>query len=100
MNKKELVGVILIVGVLVVVGFFWSVGNTGFNEEIEEGIECVKVRTTCCPCSMGGVEKCVLASEIDKYSNLSKCPKNFICPTVYSCEIESCEYIDGECIAR
>ena len=100
MNKKGLIGTLVLAGILVVMGFFWFIEEKGFNED-EEGVKCVKIRTTCCPCNMGGREKCVLASEVRDYEiNLSKCPENFICTAVYSCEIESCEYIDEGCVAR
>ncbi|MCK5320984.1 hypothetical protein KAJ38_00215 [Candidatus Pacearchaeota archaeon] len=98
MDKKGFVGLIVVLGVLLVVGFFWFIGEKGFNEE---NVECVKVRTTCCPCNMGGKEKCVLASEVKEYEvNLSECPEDLVCLAVYSCEIESCGYIDGKCVAR
>ena len=101
MNKKGLIGTVLVVGVLLVVGFFWFVGETDFDEEVERKMECVKVRTTCCPCNMGGEEKCVLANEVGEYeANLSECPENPVCIALYGCQIESCEYVEGECIAK
>ena len=49
---------------------------------------------------MGGEEKCVLASEEEEYRiNLSGCSPTTLCSAVFNCEIDSCEYIDGECIA-
>ncbi|MEA3248323.1 MAG: hypothetical protein U9Q73_01315 [Nanoarchaeota archaeon] len=103
MNKTGLIGMMIIAGILLVVGFFWFVGERGFGEEEENEIggECVKVRTTCCHCNMGGVEKCVLESEVEEYeANLSECSKNPVCTALYACQIESCEYFDGECVAR
>ena len=45
---------------------------------------------------MGGQEKCVLANEAENYVS-KNCSDDLICAAVYNCEIESCEYIDGEC---
>jgi hypothetical protein len=94
----------LVFGILVLglaVGFFW------LDEEIEEEastneseVECVKIRTSCCPCNMGGKEACVLASEVEEYEEkLSECSEGLICAAVYNCEIESCGYVEGECVA-
>ncbi len=95
MNKRGLIGTIVIVGILLVAGFFWFVGEYNSEEEVE----CVKIQTTCCPCNMGGEEKCVLENEVDDYSvNLSECPENQFCMAMFNCKIESCEYINGECV--
>ena len=97
MDKRGLIGLIIVVGVLLVVGFVWFVGELG--GDVEE--ECVKVQTTCCSCNMGGSEKCVLVSEVDEYrKNLFECSDSMLCAAVYNCEIESCEYVDGECVGR
>jgi len=94
MDKKGLVGLIVVVGILLVVGFVWFVFQVG-------GEGCVNVRTSCCPCNMGGTEKCVLASEVGEYEkNLSECSENMLCSAVYNCKIESCEYVDGECVGK
>ena len=96
MEKKGLVGLIVVVGILLVVGFVWFIGNLDGGTE-----ECVKVQTSCCPCSMGGTEDCVLASEVGEYEDdLAGCDEGLICAAVYNCKIESCEYLDGECVAR
>ncbi len=96
MNKRGLIGTIVIMGILVVAGFFWFVEEYNSEEEIK----CVKIRTTCCPCNMGGVEKCVLENETEKYEiNLSECPEDKVCMAMFNCQIESCEYVDGKCVA-
>ncbi|MCR4284990.1 MAG: hypothetical protein NUV97_03000 [archaeon] len=97
MNKKGLLGTIITILVLIVIGFFWFVREMNSEEEIT----CVKVQTTCCGCNMGGSEKCVLGDEVEKYEkNLSECSPTIICGAVFNCEIESCEYIKGECIPK
>ena len=93
MDKKGLIGLIVVVGILLVLGFVW------FVFQMDGDVDCVKVQTTCCPCNMGGSEKCVLSSEAGGYEeNLSDCPDDLACVALYSCKIESCEYVDGECI--
>lgn len=101
MDKKGLIGTIILVGVLLVVGFFWFVGEMNEEDlEVNESVRCVKVQTSCCPCNMGGDEKCVLESEIESYEkNLSECSPTTLCSAVSNCEIESCDYVDGECVA-
>lgn len=96
MNKKGLVGAIITIGILLVAGLFWFVGEYNSEENVNESEECfgegcVKVQITCCSCNMGGEEKCVKESEVEKYKEkLNDCPKDLICAAVYNCEIESC----------
>jgi hypothetical protein len=58
--------------------------------------ECVKVQTTCCPCSMGGQEKCVLKSEVGSYPP-KNCSINLICAAVDNCRQNICECSKGKC---
>ncbi len=108
MDKNGLIGMIIVGGVLLVLGFFWFVGAPNGHDPAgpewkseEEDVKCIKVQTTCCPCNMGGQEKCVLESEVEKYEmNLSECSENLVCIALYACQIESCEYIEGGCVAK
>jgi len=98
MNKRGLITGLIVILVLLVVGFFWFVGQMNKGEELVEN--CVKIQTTCCPCNMGGQEMCVLESQVSEYEiNSSECSPTMICSAVFNCEIESCEYVDGECVA-
>ena len=91
MQLKIVLSLVFIVSVLLFV--------SGCVEE-KKG-ECFKVQTTCCPCSMGGKETCVSEEELPSIQEeLKDCPPNLICPTVYTCTITSCNYIDGECVAE
>jgi hypothetical protein len=64
---------------------------------IEEN-DCVKVQTTCCPCNMGGEEKCVAKSELAFYEEkLEECPENLACIALYNCKIDVCSCENGEC---
>ncbi|NPE26976.1 hypothetical protein HNV12_03155 [Methanococcoides sp. SA1] len=95
MKKRGLVGSLVVVGVLLVVGFFWFVG-----EGSEDDIECVRVDTGCCSCANGGEEACVLKSEAKNIETEKNCSGDNFCLAVYSCEIGDCEYIEGECVAK
>lgn len=101
MNKGGILGLIGIVIILLVVGLTWFVGEVEEGDlEGDEVEKCVRVQTGCCPCNMGGKEKCVLASEAEEIGkNLSECSASMTCAAVFSCEIESCEYVEGECVA-
>ena len=93
----------IIVLVLVLISFLWFISQR-YDErgdsfcDIDE--DCVKVQTTCCPCSMGGEEICVSKSEVEVYENKIKeeCNESgIICPAVYNCDDKDCECVDGIC---
>lgn len=104
MNKKGFFTGIIILGILLVVGFFWFVGEmNGEEEEVEDVCEvdsdCVKVQTGCCACSSGGTEKCVAKSFESNYLEmLENCSELTVCAQVFNCEIESCGCVDGRCV--
>lgn len=57
--------------------------------------DCVKIKTTCCPCNNGGEEKCVLKEDVLKYNEgLKSCPGRgeLICATVFNCKNNICKY--------
>ena len=58
--------------------------------------DCVKVTTTCCPCEMGGEEKCVLKGTEKDYIP-KDCPEGLMCIALYNCKIESCLCEEGKC---
>ena len=58
--------------------------------------QCVKVTTTCCPCSMGGEEKCVPAKNASLYEP-KDCPENVLCIALFNCKIEACSCEEGNC---
>lgn len=59
--------------------------------------DCVKVLTTCCPCNMGGVEKCVLEGTESQYLP-TNCDPNPMCIAQANCVIDHCECVAGECV--
>lgn len=63
--------------------------------------DCIKISTSCCPCSMGGNEKCVYVLEKDEALRQKiNCPKDLICTAMYACNIESCSCENGECVSN
>jgi len=96
MNKKGLLKLIILIVILLVVGFFLFFNKYKILHETKEecpGLNCVKVQTTCCPCSSGGKEACVNKTEAKYYEEKLKneCPQEgLVCPAVYSCIDLSC----------
>ena len=58
--------------------------------------DCMIVQTTCCPCEMGGVEKCVPRGQ-EKIYRAKDCPEHPVCIALYNCEVKSCICSAGEC---
>lgn len=83
MNKKGLVGLIVIVGVLLVVGFFLFVSQ--MNRDVEK----------CVPASCCHATQCVLESEAPNCSGMF-CSMECRTETL-DCGQGNCEYIDGAC---
>ena len=81
MNKQSVI--------LLVVGFFWFIGQmNGDEENVEEEIVCVPA--SCCHAS-----ECVLESEAPD-CNGSICTMNCV-PGTLDCGQARCEYVDGKC---
>ena len=83
MNKRGLIGKIIIIGTLLVVGFFWFVGEQNGEEEVK-----------CVPASCCHATECVLASEAPDCSDIM-C--TMVCSGPLDCGAGHCEYIKGEC---
>jgi len=84
MNKRGLIGTIIVMGVLLVVGFFWFVGEWNGEEEIE-----------CVPASCCHATECVSASEAPNCSGVF-CTENCE-PGTLDCGQGSCKTVDGTC---
>lgn len=104
MNKKGLIGSLIVVGVLLVVGIFWFVGEKdSVSPEVVcfEDSDCVKVQVGCCGCNMGGEERCVNRDFESVYLDiLNNCSEFAICAAVDRCEIKSCGCSKGVCVGR
>ncbi len=95
--------VIVVLAILMLVILIWQlnslrdISKKQMNSECVSDSDCVKVQSTCCPCSSGGEEKCVNKQEAENYSkNLENCGEVF-CAQVYSCIIEKCRCVGGKC---
>ena len=99
-NKAGILIIVIMIIVLLVAGFFvfWNVNKDKIEIECEGDDECVRVQTTCCPCNMGGEEKCVPASEKAEYEEkLENCSEEIMCAAVYKCNESDCNCIDEKC---
>lgn len=88
MNKRELIGGIVVVGVLLVVGFFWFVGE---RDSVSDEIilrKCVKA--SCCH-----AKECVWESEAPNCDG-TFCTMNCE-PETMDCGAGHCGVVDGEC---
>lgn len=104
-NKKLFRIIIILIAIFIGLIFFIAQGNKSKNnsapqhtsyKECEKDSDCIKVKTGCCSCNMGGEEKCVPVSEQDKYV-AKKCDLRTMCIAMYACNIESCACIDNKC---
>ena len=90
--KKEVVKYIIVgfLAILILGIFFWEDGK--------EKKECIRISSSCCPCTMGGEEICILKSEEESYKEkLANCSKDLFCAAVYNCNKGKCQYVDNEC---
>ncbi len=84
MEKRGLVGAIVVLGILFVTGFFWFVGEYSSEEEVK----CVPV--SCCHAT-----ECVFESEAPNCNGTS-CSMGCE-PNTLDCGQGRCQYIDYEC---
>jgi len=98
MNKKGLVVEIVIIGILLVVGFFWftresGLGNGLENETLDDALD-EYLGEECVPASCCHATECVLKS---KAPNCDGMMCSMVCSGPLDCGAGSCKYIDGEC---
>ena len=66
--------------------------------ECHSGNDCLKVRTSCCSCDMGGEEVCVAKEKASLYQiDQNECSTDIACIALYSCREESCGCVSGRC---
>jgi len=94
MDKKGLIGLIVVVGILLVVGFVWFVfqmdGGVG-----EDNVNGCNIDADCVPASCCHASECVLESEAPDCSGRI-CTMNCE-PGTLDCGQGHCEFVDGEC---
>ncbi len=111
--QPQVITIILTVIVILFLGFLlnWKISKTydNQNENLPETAEtfyscktdsdCIKVRTTCCQCSMGGNEECLSVEGASYYGDKLKkeCQNLTLCPAVFNCKIKSCKCVKGRC---
>lgn len=103
-KRKIYIIFIIILGVLIISSAFVYYSSKGLDKDSLGNLcvtdsDCEMTQTTCCPCSMGGQESCVLKSEIETYaSQLENCSERTLCAAVYNCNQATCNCIKGKCI--
>ena len=90
MEKRSLIGLIIVIGVLSVIGFFWFVRNSSFEDSLPRVRESECVPASCCHAT-----ECVLESEAPNCSG-SFCSMSCE-PGTLDCGQARCEFVDGEC---
>ena len=97
--KWTIVFLILILFIVLILGFYFFNGFEDSLKECEKDSDCVITETRCCPCNSGGEDMCVSKSERESYiEELKDCSENLLCAQVFSCSVESCGCINGECV--
>jgi hypothetical protein len=92
MKKGLIIAVILLAAVMFISGIN---GCEQTISECQSDNDCAKVQTTCCPCSMGGNEECVLKSNLTDYQ--PNCQKTPICAAMFNCKNITCACEDKKC---
>jgi len=101
-NKKRnwiIVGVIVIL-VAVALLVYPSIKKT--DSSCSQDGDCVKMTTSCCPCSSGGEEVCLTKGEASALNKkLEVCDRTkMLCAQVFNCKINSCSCVDGKCVGN
>jgi|GEM_PF-811063 len=65
--------------------------------ECAQDSDCVKVQTSCCPCEMGGEERCVARSEAESWREKLQNCSGIFCIALYNCKISGCKCEEGKC---
>lgn len=88
---------IVIIALVSVIMIIYANSKKNINpSECSKDSDCIKVQTTCCPCSMGGEESCVLKTKADDFK-AKDCEEKLMCAAVYSCNMNECICRDGKC---
>ncbi len=97
MKHKKIIFITLAI-LFLAIGLFITFNISDENSECSKDSECVLQQVSCCPCSMGGIEKCIPKEKVSFYQEkLKNCPKDIVCPAVYNCRNISCECSNGNC---
>ena len=100
MNKKRRVWIFSIVAALIIIFLIVFVGNN-INEkkECSKDSDCIKQRTGCCSCKMGGEEVCTSNKNITLWQEKIKneCKEDMICTAMYNCRDTKCLCREGKC---
>ena len=98
MNEFSLIfTIVFIIAVFLIIVFVISTSSENqTGVECIEDSDCIKIQTTCCPCEMGGIEKCVPYRQ-HKLFEPQECSENPVCIALYNCEVKDCLCINKKC---
>lgn len=98
MNELSLIFTIVFIVVVFLIIVFVISTSPQSEELVEcrEDSDCIKLQTTCCPCEMGGIEKCVPYGQ-QRLFEPKECSENPVCIALYNCEIRGCICVENEC---
>jgi len=102
-HNKKLLFLILILLVLLVFTVFMINKKEGIKKKKEclSDEDCIKQQITCCPCSMGGEEKCVSKEEaVYLRRKIEECDKDIFCIASYNCREFNCACEEGKCVEK
>ncbi len=96
---------IIVIVAIIIIGFFffWKYNKAEITGEPDEffcntSSDCIKIETSCCPCSSGGEEICGNMKQLEKYEKEKEnCGDNIFCVAMYNCHITECDCIDNKC---
>ena len=99
-NWKILIIIFVLLVSLYFVLFQLKIKINEEKKECNSNADCVKQRITCCPCSSGGEEVCMLKTNSSEWEKKlgEECGGDLICPAVYNCQETLCVCREGKCI--
>ena len=97
-NKTIFVAIIILA--IITIGLFYIIqqreDDTG---ECRVNADCVKQRTSCCGCTMGGEDVCMSKTNASYWQNkLAGQCNNVMCAAVYNCRDTDCVCQNNKCV--
>ncbi|MFC1686064.1 hypothetical protein ACFLZZ_03525 [Nanoarchaeota archaeon] len=95
-------GLILIIfAIITIISVVGIIKEYNTEKQCEVNADCIKVKTTCCPCEAGGQEACIPAIDKEAFekelSEECNTEEQRACKNLYGCKIESCSCVKGAC---
>ena len=102
--RKPHLGIFIVLFIAVIIFFillyiFISYEKKPEGVDCYSDADCIKQRTTCCSCSMGGTEVCMSEKNATYWREklVEECNSHIICIALYNCKETSCTCREGKC---